>query len=736
MNRFFILLSILQVSYAVTAQTQTDTLAKSQVMEEQVFNGIKANAAMPVTQYNLSRKQLEEIYYGADIPSVLMVSPSVNTYSDNGTGIGYSFFRLRGLDQSRINTTLNGIPVNDQEGQGTFFNNFADLLSSASEVQLQRGVGTSTNGTASIAGSLNITTKSLSMKPSFSFYSGFGTYGSRRLTAEYQSGLLYKKVAFYGRISDVATDGYRVYSGSHIQSLYFSGAYFGKRSVLKINIMNGLAESQLSYQGVDKATMDTARTTNYFVNKEQDAFRQTYYQLQYNYELNASSGFGLSVYYVKGNAPKFQYFLDGSYNTYAYMNMPDAIIGTDTFSTTDAIGSYRLNQDFAGIFGSYYYKKGNIDFLAGFHANQFISDHFMEVNWARIVPAGISQNHQAYFNTGMKKERNVFAKLTYSVSSKLSLFGDLQMRIASFTYEGKDLEFHRDTFDVEDMNWVFINPKVGFRYQFTRSLSLYGMFGNTSREPTRTDYFLDEFPHKDIRQEDLKPEQVQDLELGVQYEITPMVIHANLFWMNFSNQLINTGQLNAVGTPITTNVSNSYRRGIEIDFILKPWKKIWFTNSSSIMQNGIGSITQYFDSAAAYTTSVGIQYSNVSAALSPNIIVNQGVRYIPANWIFAEVNGRWVSKQYLDNTQDENLSINAFYYVDLKLVVNLEKWVGVGQPTFSIQCNNITNELYTPSGNITGNRIDYTTGVGVKSATGLYFPAATRNYFVTLGWKF
>ena len=237
---------ILTIGFA-NAQQKTDSISGQQILQEQIVNGIKANAKMPITQLTLTQKQLEEKYYGADIPTLLNSTPSINSYSDNGTGIGYSYFRLRGLDQSRINTTLNGIPVNDQEGQGTYFNNFADLVSSASSIQVQRGVGTSTNGTASIAGSVNITTKNLSKEQSFVLNSGFGSFNSRRLTAEYQTGLIDKKFAFYGRFSDLSTDGYRVNSGTHIRSMFMSGGYFGKKSMLKFNILPGVSESQLSY---------------------------------------------------------------------------------------------------------------------------------------------------------------------------------------------------------------------------------------------------------------------------------------------------------------------------------------------------------------------------------------------------------------------------------------------------------------------------------------------------------
>jgi len=731
----FVIFNAGMVFHAV-AQTNSDTAYHKQELQEQVVSGIVAGKQMPVTHITIKAKQIAEKYYGADIPTFLNATPSVNAYSDNGTGIGYSYFRLRGLDQSRINTTLNGIPVNDQEGQGTYFNNFADLLSSVSSIQLQRGVGTSTNGTASIGGSLNIVTRELSSKSSCVINSGFGSFNSRRLSAEYQTGLLANHFAFYGRIGDLSTDGYRDRSGVHIRSMLLSGGYFMKKSVLKFNILSGYSESQLSYTGIDQRTLSSAPKANPFVNNESDAFKQNFYQVEYATKLGTYSSLSASAYYVYGNAPKFQYFLDGSYNSFSYMNMPDVIIGSDTFQYTDAIGSYRLNQNFYGLFATYNYNKGPIDLKAGVHANSFSSEHFMEVNWARMLPGGILQNHRAYDNTGYKNEMNAFVKLTYSINADLSLFADIQARNAQFKYRGKDGVYHRDTFSVEDMSWIFINPKVGFRYSLNKQWSVYGMVGMTSREPTRSDYFLDEYPHQNIKQSDLKPEQVTDIELGSNLRNEKWVLNANLFLMNFNNQLVNTGQLNAVGTPITTNVSSSYRYGLELDFVWKISSKLWLTNSTMFMQNSIKSLTQYYDSAGAYITSVGVTFKNTPAALSPNFIINQGVRYIPINWFYAELNGRMVAKQYLDNTKDENLTIKSYTLADVKTVIQLSKWIKVGEPQLTLQCNNLLDTKYTPSGNTTGNIMDYTSGNAIKSSTALYFPAATRNYMVTLTWRF
>jgi iron complex outermembrane receptor protein len=735
--RIIYVTSLMLLHFVGFAQTDNDTLQKNLQIQEVVISGIRANEKMPVTQITLKQKQIEERYYGADIPTLLNSTPSINSYSDNGTGIGYSFFRLRGLDQSRINFTINGMPVNDPESQGTFFNNYADLASSAGSIQIQRGVGTSSNGTASFAGSVNLTTKALSMLPQFTINAGMGSFNSRRVSAEYQTGLLANKFAFSGRISDVATDGYRDRSGSHINSMFLSGAYFGKKSVLKFNILSGKAQSKLAYVGIDKITLEKSRTNNSFVNNEIDGFNQNFYQLQYSYQLSPFAGLSVSGYYITGNAPKFQYFLDGSYNTYSFMNMPNAIVGTDTLQYTDAIASYRLNQRFYGGFANYSYKKGKVDLNIGVHANAFISEHFMEINWARVLPAGVSQDHQAYFNTGYKNEVSAFAKLNYSFTEKWIGFADLQLRYATFKYRGKDMAIHRDTFPVEDMVWSFLNPRVGMRFVANEKLSFYALFGITTREPTRIDYLADEYPSEPIKQDKIKPESVTDFELGANYSGKRLGFQANLFYMDFTNQLVNTGKLNNVGYSVTANVDKSYRAGLEIDLTWKALDWLWLMNTTSLMKNEIKSYTQYYDSAGAYTTSVGVEFNNASAALTPDLIMNNAIRLIPSKWSYLEVLYRTVSRQFLDNTSDPNLSIPNFAVLDARVGVSLQKWIKAGEPSIAFQANNLLNSLYTPNGNTSGYTMNYdANGKASRGANALFFPAATRNYFVTVTWKF
>lgn len=725
------LLALSQISFA-----QTDSL-NSKNMQEFVVRGIKANENLPVTQTTLDRKQIEQKYYGADIPSLINATPSINGYSDNGMGIGYSFFRLRGMDQTRVNTTVNGIPVNDPENMGVFFNNFADLASSAENIQIQRGVGTSTNGVANFGGSINILTKNLAPKESATVNLGFGSFGSSRATLEYQSGMIKNKLAFYGRISNLQTNGYRNNSGAKISSYLFSAGYFWKKAVLKLNVFGGYTENNLAYIGINANTLSLDRKFNPLVNGESDAFKQTFYQLHYSYQINSKSNFTSSVYFVRGEAPKFQYF--GNFAN-EYLNLPTYINGNDTQSTNNAMTSYRLNQYFVGTFLNYQYKSGKWDLIANVHANAFKNEHFLEVQSIESYNPAYKPSQNAFFNTGYKNEVSGNIKLNYSITSKTSAFGDVQVRNVSFNYSPQIMEYrtiyglNNDNLLVENMNWTFLNYRVGMKHQFNKNINIYALFGRSNREPARVDYFKDEHPYSNIKQSDIKHETVNDYELGASFNNQKLAINANLFYMDFENQIASTGSLNAYGAAINTNVGASLRKGIEIEAIWKLNKKIWLTNSSAFSQNTINKIGLHYFDENTFADTVIIK-ENATTALSPSVIINQGIRVIPNKWFYAELNYRFVSMQYLDNSEDKNISIPNFHIMDLKFGLNLKKWIKYGEPSISVQVNNLTNQLYFPSGNVQG----FTNSINSQGKTGtvpLFFPAANRNIFVGLTWKF
>jgi iron complex outermembrane receptor protein len=732
-SKISLAIAALCISQFAMAQQDADTTREAK-LQEVVLSGIRATTQTPVTRYDISSKQLKQLYYGADLPTVLQQAPAIHAYSDNGTGIGYSFFRMRGLDQSRINLTVNGVPINDPENQGTFFNNFADLASSAESIQIQRGVGTSTNGAAAFGGSINILTRNLSQKPGAEINMGYGSFNSRRLTTEVQTGRIADKYAMYIRISNVATDGFRERSGSEITTYFLSAARFGEKSLLKFNAWGGGATSNLAYMGVDEATLTQNRRANPLTQNERDQFQQHFAQLQYQYNLSKRSGINTSLYYVRGRAPFFQvnFPADPIIFPYSFYNMPNP---NDTFTSTAARVAYQLNQHFVGGFANYYYHTNKLKFDAGFHLNSFSSDHFMEVQRMDVFPAGFEPGHVAYFNTGYKQEASAFAKLSYNLTQRFLLYGDIQLRHARFQYSPRTMQFSAPPYTAEDMQWTFVNPKLGAQYIVNDLITIYGMVGITSREPTRFDYFQDDFATSNVRQSDIKPERVTDIETGVRISNTFLQLNANVYHMYFKNAIINTGEVNPFGYPITTNVPVSTRSGIELDANWKVTNHFSLIHSSNISHNVINEITQFYtDSNFA---SVGFVYRNVTPALTPSVILNQGVRVVPFEWLYADANLRYVSQQFVDNSSKNTAGIAPYTLVDARVGLNLKKWFKQDL-SLTFQINNLLNAVYTPWGNVGmfSNVVNYGgDGINSGSITPVFFAAPPRNYFITLTWK-
>ncbi len=720
------------------AQVTTDSSNSSKVMQELVVKGIQTSKKNPIPYTSITSKQLATLYYGVDVPTLIQRSPSVNAYSDNGTGIGYSFFRLRGMDQTRINTTINGIPANDPENQGVFFHNFADLLSGTEEIQIQRGVGTSTNGTSSFGGSVAFTLKNLSQTPQSRLIIGIGSFGSSRISAEVQTGLLGNKWMVYSRIGQVKTNGYRDNSAAQVQSYQFSIGRMGEKSMLRFNFFGGNTQNELAYLGIDKASLQNSRKLNPFVNKESDAFKQFFNQIQYSLNISKHASLTTSAYFVRGAAPKFQFLFPSSWGYgFDFFNMSPtsyALNGSDTlYSPGDVMTSYQLDQRLLGTFIQYAFINNKVEFYAGVHANRFSSKHYMNVLWANSLPTGVFPEHLVYSNTGVKAEQSAFMKLNYKLSQKFAVFSDVQVRHASFQYSSQQMKYRWNDGKVNDMSWAFLNPRFGARYELNSHHSLNGFIGFSKREPTRFDYFQDDFAPRDIKQNEIKPEQVIDIELSYQIDLKILQGSINLFSMDFTNQIIGTGALNNFGYAMTGNVAKSFRRGLEIDFKTKLTKgmSLWYNGVFS--NNSIQSLNQTFFNTDLNLSQV-LTFQNTTLLLSPKSIHNVGVN---GNWfkdlLFADAAFRFVGDQYLDNTENNLGKLPSYAAVDFSFGLNLKKWFPSNSGMIQLRVNNALNNLYSPVGSMSGmNTID---NAGNRGQTSLFMPSATRNYFVTLSFQ-
>ncbi len=720
----------------IVSWAQQDTSSKQVRLQEFVIKEINPSFNRPITFSTLEKQQLKLLYYGADVPSTLQYLPSINAYSDNGTGIGYSFFRMRGIDQTRINTTINGIPVNDPENQGVFFANFADLLSGVEDIQVQRGLGTSTNGSSAFGGSIQINLAALEQKKSVAISLGAGSFGSNRMTINLQSGLIKNKWLSSFRFGRITTNGFRNNARAEVNSFQISVTRLLKKGAIRFNSFGGATQNRLSYLGVDKQTFDNNPTSNPFVNGESDAFRQVFNQVQYFRSFGLNQSLQASAYFVRGVAPKFQFLFPASWGfSYDWFNMPPFIEGNDTsYLAGDMMTSYRLDQKFYGAFVTHTLKTKRLELNSGIHANYFEADHFMEALSATVFPSGISAGHEVYRNTGKKRELSAFSKMNYAVSSSLSLFTDLQIRYASFGYQDQAMAIRPSFGKVENMSWLFLNPRTGFNYQLNAVSKLYAFTGLGFREPTRFDYLQDDFAPRDVKQNEIKPEQLWNTELGYRIAANGFKFFVNLYFMEFTNQIVGTGALNNFGYPITGNIGRSWRRGLESELVLPIDKMFSIFANINVSMNGAKEFTQTFVSAEDASITVNKTYKDVPLAFSPTHLHMGGVQFRSLDSkVNVAMNGRYVGKQFLDNTGNDNLSLPAFTTIDLRASYKIDKFEK-SEWQISFQLNNMLNAKYAPSGSLGGfNTID---SQGARGQFPLYLPAAGTNFFLTLSARF
>lgn len=707
--------------------------------DETVITAYRAKKDEPISQANLSREFIERKNDGRDLPAILNNTPGVISYSDGGLGFGYSQLRLRGIDQFRINMTVNGVPINDAETNGFYTNNFSDILSSASQVQVQRGVGLSAYGSPSTGGSVNVITKSPEKSASAQFINSYGSFNTHRHVGEFNTGMLENKAAVYGRISHIYSDGYRDHATVNNMSYLFSVVLPAGKNVLRFNAWGGNSTSGLAYSPVSQSVLDTNRTYNPLSVQERDRFHQNFFQFQFERKINASTELAASLYYVKGAAPYFDAIFP---NYFSWNNMPDAVVGTDTIYDATFTHRYRLDQDLYGAYVNFIKRSDKATFTAGANAFQFVSDHFVEIMWASVWPQNTQPGHLAYYNTGTKTEASAFARIDYALTRRLTFMADVQYRFAQWQYSYRQMEIWQDN-PVPVMQWNFVNPKAGLKYDLNASQNIYLFAGSISREPTRLDYFKDDKANGKVTQDDIKPEQLFNAEAGYRFTKNGNEVLFNLFYMNYTNQIVATGAVNAYGASINSNIGKSSRYGAEIQFNVRINNKLRLYNASSFCEARIQEITlpvTVYNSTD--TTFENIKFSNTPAALSPRLIINQSVIYEPLRWLSAEATFRYVSDQYIDNTGSDLVKVKAWYTIDAGIGIQLNrlfKGITTGEHFLGLQVNNITNQLYNLYGALNAYENTATRSAGgmvTVNTPVAYFPAATTSFLATYRVRF
>ena len=628
----------------------------------------------PLSQRTLTRAEIEQRSFGQEVPLLLQGTPSLTSYAETANYWGYSYTRLRGIDQSRINLTIDGIPLNDPEDQVLYFADLPDLASSIESVQIQRGVGTSSAGTASFAGSINFETTPLAASREGELQVEGGSFGSRRASAEYRSGLLANGLAFYGRLSDLQSTGYRYHSGVLGRSAFVSAGYFGARDVVKVMATAGLLHDTLSYLAVPATELARDRRINPLQPTELDRFGEQLVSAAYTRSLSATSSLSTTMYRISAS---------GNY---------DVAIDPDLWN-------YHLDFVWYGLTSAWSWQGEGMRVNIGVNANRYARDHY-----AFVRP---DLTDAQYFNTGHKGDVSGFAKVAYDVG-RATLFGDVQTRRAEFRY----VPDSRADIAPRSISWTFLNPRGGVTYRLAPALAVYGSYGVTSREPARGDMFAG-FDNLDTSNvafvgdlSRVRPETVHDAEAGITLTTDAVRLQANLFSMDFRNEIEPIGALSYQGLPLRKNVHASYRRGVELDGRVRLTTKITASANATLMR---ARIADYTDDAS------GESFHGVPPLLTPRVVSAQRLEWQPIAALSFWGEGRYSGQSQLDNTGNAALILPAAYVFDASTVWRFSS----GRHALELRGNNLTNSKRYGSGYGSGD-------------TPYYYVLPPRSVFVTL----
>jgi iron complex outermembrane receptor protein len=679
---------------------------------------IKATRAAeraPFAKQTIAKEDLARANLGQDIPFLLNQAPSVVINSDAGNGIGYTGIRIRGSDASRINVTLNGIPYNDPESQGTFFVDLPDFASSLNSIQIQRGVGTSSNGGGSFGGTINLSTNEFNEKAYAELNNSFGSFNTWKHTLKAGTGLLNNHFTIDARMSKVSSDGYIDRAFSNMKSFYLSGAYISKRSTLRLNIFSGTEKTYQAWYGIDSATLRTNRTYNPAgtekpgspYDNQTDNYQQDHYQLFFNHGINSKWSFNTALFLVNGKGYYEQYRAQNKFSSYG---LPDFVVGTTTLSKTDLVRQLWLKNAFYGQIASLQYKKAGTQLIFGGGWNIYDGNHFGKVTWAT---AGFPKDHKWYDLTALKKDANIYAKWQQKVTNSLELFADMQFRKVDYTMNG----FRDNPSLTIDRRFNFFNPKAGLSYS-KKGWQAYVSYALGQKEPNRDDF------ESGINSQP-EPEKLHDFEAGIEKKFAGFSYSVNLFYMIYKDQLVLNGKINDVGAYTRVNVPNSYRRGIELQAtkIFAAWLNA--SANLSLSENKIKHFTEYVDDYD-HGGQLSIDHNNKTIAFSPAVVGALSINIIPCKFATAGLMSKFVSRQYLDNSESDSRSLNPYFVQDVRVIVSVPNKIFRKLDVIA-QVNNVFNKIYEPNG--------YTFSyfyLNRLTTENYYFPMAGTNYLLGL----
>ncbi|MFK8006951.1 MAG: TonB-dependent receptor [Saprospiraceae bacterium] len=748
------------VAVKVNGHTQLDINISRQIeFDELIVSATRAGEKTPMTYTNVNKETLEKTNLGQDVPYLLKATPSVVVSSDAGTGIGYTGIRVRGSDPTRINVTINGIPLNDSESQGVFWVNMPDFTTSVDNIQIQRGVGTSTNGAGAFGASINLNTSKVKKEAYAQLSNSVGSFNTLKNNIQVGSGLIKNKFTFDARLSQIKSDGFIDRAEVDLTSYYLSAAYISNKTSVRLNTFSGHEITYQAWNGVPAQFVDIEALRSFNTagtekpgtphDNEVDDYRQTHYQALLNHQFNGVWSFSGALHYTKGAGFFEQYKGGEDLVDYGLSNIE---LANDTITSTDLIRRRWLDNDFYGVTYALKFAPTTFDFTLGGGWNIYKGKHFGEVIWAQFMSDG-EQGHRYYDNDAEKTDFNIFGKFNTEIVSQLYGYVDLQFRRVDYEFLGLAGNGNPLT---TSASLNFFNPKLGLTYEWHNNTQVYASFAVGNREPNRNDYTESTPTSRPVH------ETLYNTELGIRQNFRGFTWGVNGYLMQYNNQLVVTGQLNDVGASTRVNVEDSYRAGIELEAAREIMTGLTLTANATFSQNKIKNFTEYIDNWDYWYQDFSlpleeleplqfeVEHKNTDLAFSPNIIFAGALDYDlfkkeDKQQLNISLSGKYVGEQFLDNTSNENTMLDAFFYSDLRIGYSIEtKWVKEIGITFLVR--NIFDAKYSNNGwtyryeskGYDGRGDDPSTRLengATYNLTGFY-PQAGRNYLLGVNLKF
>ncbi|MFA7490475.1 MAG: TonB-dependent receptor [Mariniphaga sp.] len=721
-----------------------DLVSSTFLTGEVLISATRAKEKTPVAFTNLSREEISSGNMGQDIPYLLQLTPSFVATSDAGAGVGYTNFRIRGTDLTRINVTVNGIPLNDPESHGTWFVDQPDLATSLDNVQIQRGVGTSANGAAAFGATINLQTNTLNKEPYAAYHSAAGSFQTFKNSISAGTGLIQDKFSFDARLSKINSDGFVDRAASDLKSFFVSGGLYQEKTIIKATLFSGVETTYQSWNGVPSVRLNNdlegmklygdhglytpkqteelfqsnPRTYNLYTYENQvDFYQQDHYQLHFSHKFNPALNINTSLFLIRGKGYYENFKEDEDMEDY---QIPIVHVGSETVESTDLVNQKWLDNYFYGLTFSLNYQKRNSEFILGGGWNAYDGDHFGKVIWGRFL-GDVHMNHDWYRNNALKRDFNLFGKYNYQLLENLNLFADLQYRGIDYQLEGID----DDLRDISrKLDFHFFNPKLGVSWEPNSLQKLYLSWATANREPNRS-AFIDANPAGK------QPvyETLFDYEAGYEFRSSGFSGNVNFYFMNYKDQLVLTGEINDVGNPIMANVDKSYRAGFELQVGIPLSRNLFWMGNATFSKNKIKNFVEFVENWDTGEQEA-FELGTTNIAFSPNRIANSQLKFEPVKNLNLEIVSSYVGKQFIDNTSNNNRSLDAWLVNNLKANYSF-KTSFLKEVVLQIMVNNIFNEDYESNAWV----YSYIYNNQRYKMDG-YFPQAGRHFMAGINLRF